>query len=739
LFGGQETKGNDPSQGINYGGNIYLDEVRIYNRALSDTDALNLAGEVTATPNTLSLVTPSGNTQTITVTVPPSLVATSSVTITVTSDKPGVAVPSGAVGGVLTLTLSAGGANTSTFNIQANGPGTAHFSYVAGNLIPAGITTVTVAQPHINGLVAYWNFNQQNLVESSGFQAAGTHDGQAIGNVAYVPGLTGGYALDLRQPGTAVRIQNSLISDSNYRNTFDDYLFSSPAGFTIACWVRGLPLNNWCAWIAKDGESTGYQIRRTGDQSSITFTLRNSDGTDDPGSATAVITDNYWHHLAAVYDPVNFQRTLYIDGVAQLSQYDANLTLPPVNYPLFFGARDVASGNPFFANAVLDEVRIYDTALAAPDIQTLAGPPMVLLAPGGISLNAGDPDVAAITLTVPASLVATSSVSVTLTSANPAVAKPAGAGGASLTVNFAQGGNLTQSILVHAVGVGSTRFSATSPQAVVNGDTVVSVSPAPVLVGHWLNGAANLADTAGFRPAGTHDGQAIGSAPGNLAYSSDVPAGFAGQSLDLTAGNVAVAVQNSASGDAGYLPTFDTLLRTNFTIAFWAKGLPGWWSAWVSKDGDDNVGYQVRQYDTSGRAAFTIRGTPGADDVQGNVNLADTSVWHHYAAVWNGSQGSRQLYIDGQLDSGVNLTGDYAPFTAATSYHLVLGGQQSSGGNPNNAFAGRLYDVRVYNNALSPAGVQGLLVPSVVTTPVVLTVKPWTGNQIRLSWPATAT
>lgn len=736
VFGGEETSPNTVDQSINFGSNICLDEVRFYKRALGDSDVQNLLGSIVAAPTSLTLQTPSANDHSITVTVPPSLVATSAVSVVVTSDKPSVAIPAGATGGALTLTFSRGGANTTSFAVQANGPGTAHFSYASTQLPSAAATTVTVQQPNIGGLVAYWNFDNRTLAETSGFQPAGTHDGQPVGNVAYVAGLNGGYALDLRQPNTAVRITNSLLSDPNYRSTFDDFLFNSPYGFSFTCWVRGMPQNNWSAWIAKDGEGTGYQIRRAGDANTVAFTLRNSAGDDDTTCPSGALSDGLWHHLAAVYSPGTFERILYVDGVAQIDTYDANLTTPPSAMPLFFGARDLPAGSPYFAGVVLDEVRVYDKALASSDVVAQVGNPMISLTPGYLSLNAGDPDVSMLALTVPASLVAAGSVTVTLTSANPAVAIPAGATGGHLTVTFPMGGANTATVPVHVVGVGSTSITASSPQAVVNGDATVSVSPAAGLIGRWFSGAASLAETSGFRPAGTHDGMAVGSTPGNLAYADDVPAGFTGQSLDLRSGGVAVAVKNSAATDAAYLPTFDDLMTTNFTISFWAKGVPGWWSAWISKDGDDNVGYQVRQYGTDNRVSFTIRGTPGGDDVEGNVDVSDTTVWRHYAAVWNGSLGTRQLFINGVLDTGINLSGDYSPFNKATGYHLLLGGQQSSSGYPNNAFSGLLYDVRFYNGAVSAAGVQNLMLP-LAPTPS-LSVKPWTGNQVRLSWPTNA-
>lgn len=736
LFGGVEKNSNNPDQGISFGANVYLDEVRIYKKALGDQDVLNVLNSIVASPRTMSLVTPSGNDQLITVTLPPSLVATSTVNVTVSSDNPGIASPVGATGGNLTLVFAQGGANTRTFAVQANGPGTAHFSYSSAQVPSAAATTIAVSQPNKNGLVAYWNFNSQNLAESSGFQPAGTHDGQAIGNVAYAPGLGGGYALDLRAASTAVRISNTQLSDAGYRNTFDGFLYGSPNGFTFTCWVRGMPQNNWCPWIAKDGETSGYQLRRAGDPTVLTYTIRNSDGNDDATSPTAVITDNLWHHLAAVYDPVTFQRVVYIDGIEQLNTFDGNLTLPPINSPLFFGARDLPSGNPFFAGVVLDEVRVYDKALSAADVSSQAGAPMIVLGPGNLNLNVGDPDSTTFEIKVPSTLLATSAVSVVVSSANPSIARPAGSTGGNLTVNFPLGGTDTASIAVHAESVGKTVLTASSPQALVNGDVSINVSPRPQLIGRWFTGLPSLADMSGFQPAGTHDGVLIGSAPDQLAYTADVPAGFTGQALDLSAGNVAVAIKNSSIKDAAYQPTYDTLMTTNFTISFWAKGLPGSWSAWVSKRGDDNIGYQVRRFAGDTRAAFTIRGTPGTDDPVGTVDLADISVWHHFAAVWNGVTGTRQLFIDGVLDTGINLSGDTGPFATAEGFPLVIGGQANAEGL-GNQFSGYLFDVRIYNNVLSPAGISRLLAPQV--EPPRLTVQLWTGGQVRISWPATST
>jgi hypothetical protein len=730
MLGARQNETGDPIQNISYGGNISLDEVRIYQKALDNVAVMDLLGAVAASPGTLSLVTPSANDQFITLLVPPSAVAAGPVTVTITSDAPGVAIPEGAVNGVLSVTLPQGGLNSTMFAVQANGAGTAHFTYQCATLPVSAYTTIAVQQPNINGLVAYWNFNNQTLAETSGFQAAGLHDGEAVGDVRYVPGLNGGHALDLRQANTAVRVKNSVLTDANYRTTFDAFLFGSPAGFTWTCWVRGLPVNDWQPYIAKDGESFGYAVRKAGGND-LTFTLRNSSADpDDPTSATARINDSLWHHLAAVYDPANFARRLYLDGVEVISVFDSTLVSPPINSPLFFGAR-AASGDTRFARVIMDEIRAYDTNLPPEVILAQVGTPMISLVPGALSFNAGDP-AQAVTITVPADLVAAGQVQVTLTSASLAVAVPEGAVNGSLTVTFPQGGANTASVGIQALATGTALITATSPGRVVNGDTTVTITPTPRLIGRWFPGAASLADWSGFTPPGTHNGVAIGGNAGALAYSTEVPPGFSGQSLDLTAGNVGVMIANSANTDPGYLPTFDTTIATNFSVAFWAKGMPGEWAPWVAKRGESGIGWQLRRMGNDPISGLTIRGVDNEDGWGSGINVNDGN-WHHYVGIWDQPNGRRLLYVDGVFSHAVyNNPAQTAALAPAKS--LAIGARAAGDAGFEGYFAGLIYDVRIYDNGLSPARIAALQLPE-----PALTIQPWTGNQVRISWPIGAT
>ena len=237
---------------------------------------------------------------------------------------------------------------------------------------------------------------------------------------------------------------------------------------------------------------------------------------------------------------------------------------------------------------------------------------------------------------------------------------------------------------------------------------VVMPDPALALVGRWGAGTESLADTSGFTPAGTHDGVAVGGNAASLTYSSDVPPGFTGKSIDLSAGEVGISINNSATTDAAYVNTFDEGIREHVTIAFWAKGIPGTWSPWVAKGGENGVGYQVRRVDQEPIAGFTIRGLGNEDGRGSTINILEGQpAWHHYAGVWDQTTGIRSLYVDGVLSHDVNTLGQV--MSLASGRHLALGARQNDvNGGYGNYFVGQLYDVRIYKQKLFSNQVQAL-------------------------------
>ncbi|MDF7802081.1 carbohydrate-binding protein [Pontiellaceae bacterium B1224] len=100
------------------------------------------------------------------------------------------------------------------------------------------------------------------------------------------------------------------------------------------------------------------------------------------------------------------------------------------------------------------------------------------------------------------------------------------------------------------------------------------------LIAEWTfdNQSLENVGTAGA----VHDGTLVGTE----AYSTDTHSG-SGYSLDLTAASTFMQVNNSASGDAAYLSTFDS---PSFSYSMWVKNTDGNWTQWYEFGGKGNEG-----------------------------------------------------------------------------------------------------------------------------------------------------
>jgi autotransporter-associated beta strand protein len=250
--------------------------------------------------------------------------------------------------------------------------------------------------------------------------------------------------------------------------------------------------------------------------------------------------------------------------------------------------------------------------------------------------------------------------------------------------------------------------------------TLLSAAPlqaADSLIGRWISGPANLTDSSGFTASGTHNGVAVGANAASLAWSVDVPTGFPpGNSLDLTANNVAVQINNTATDDAAYQTTFDNGISTKFTGAFWFKGTaPGNLAgAWLCKSGNTPLGWQSRTLNNPTTVDFTMRSNSG-ESVASSMHSGPTAytdgAWHHVAIVFDGTASFRKLYVDGVEKKSVTGTPYSVNFSAAS--HLVIGGNQgnTAGAAISNFFPGKMYDVRMYNYALTASQVSDIFNP----------------------------
>jgi Concanavalin A-like lectin/glucanases superfamily/Immunoglobulin domain len=273
------------------------------------------------------------------------------------------------------------------------------------------------------------------------------------------------------------------------------------------------------------------------------------------------------------------------------------------------------------------------------------------------------------------------------------------------------------------------------------------------LVGKWFTNNT-LADVSGYQPAGTHDGYDT-AGTGSYVFTNDVPPGKIGQSLLLFNGDTGIAISNSSTLDATYTNTFDERIDNTMTVACWGKGFPANWNPFVSKWGEGppynspNGGWQLRASGDAVHSCFTVRDNNAGGFVFGNTgnaldDMATTTVpsndggWHYYVGTFDTATGIRDLYVDGLLAAQEtnNVAYDIAQYS-----HLCIGAKDSAPGNSFGAyFTGQIYDVRIYNYAITSSQVldlYGIIAPGIASQPHDTAV--FTGSKATLSATASGT
>ena len=593
-----------------------------------------------------------------------------------------------------------------------------------------GVATSSVVKVTIlpATMVGHWLSVSNSLADTSGYSPAGIHDATVVAGSTYwtndVPAIAPPGSASLYFNAAGLQIANSATSDAGYTNTFDNQIYN---GLTVMCWAKGLPNGIWRTFVAKNGENNGWQIRVSSPTNKPTWTLREANA--DMQAITLPLSfftnANAWHHYAGTYNLVTRVRSLYVDGVLIASQ-TAETAYPSASaYHLTIGQEEQASGigdGPY--TGAMYDVRVYDYALDQSGIASIVGLPEAqtqYATPGAVAklstvgINAAPPysgyrwQINGANLSDGAYLGATISGSSTI----------------SLTVSNITVNNLGlyQLLVTNAAGVTTS--------------SIVKLTVLPATkVGQWLTGGAqSLADVSGFSPAGIHDAVVQS---GSVIWTNDVPASAAPGSYSLYFNNAGLTISNSSAlMDASYTNTFDDEIYKDMTVMCWAKGFPGQWNPWVSKDGDSGntlpvVGWQLRVNNTGPNAAWTVRGTGGNEDMTSSVGSNDGR-WHQYTGTYSASTGVRSLYLDGVLVATQTGQGPYSPTRAS---HLMIGGKDNGTGiSFGNYFTGAIYDVRVYNYALSQSQLAAVvpgLTPSFTSRQFTTGAN---GGQLVMSWP----
>jgi len=221
------------------------------------------------------------------------------------------------------------------------------------------------------GLIAYYPFNYDSAVDSSG-----NHNDGTIYNITSVPDrfgkansayyFNGENSYIVVKDNQALRLANTDYTINSWVNLQE---YDSSYGSVIVD-KRGLGSSNgWLDGIAGYADLTNS----VGAYGIITYLV--SGGTDPGAIGKKVVPLNGWHMITVSFNNQSKQISLYVDGV--LDTVTDNMPTPSNSTAtdMYIGtdSQDFLNGNitSYFLKGNLDDIRIYNRQLKISDIQKL--------------------------------------------------------------------------------------------------------------------------------------------------------------------------------------------------------------------------------------------------------------------------------------------------------------------------------------------------------------------------------
>jgi hypothetical protein len=289
-----------------------------------------------------------------------STISTSTFVLTDPGGAVGATVAYDAATRVATLTPTAQLDAATTYTARVKG-GTSGVKDAAGNALAAdavwSFTTVAAEEgpapppSPVAGLVAAFSFN-----EATGTSA---HDASGRNNTGTLAG--GVKRSQAGKHGGAL----SLDGVDDWVTVADAASLDLTAGMTIEAWVNPATLSGWRTVIMKEtAGGLAYVLYANDNVPKPAAYVRmagrsNSDGT----GGSAALPLNVWTHLAATYDGATVR--LYVNGSAAGSAATSG-SIVTSTLPLRIGGNAVWGE---YFHGLIDEVRIYNRALSAAEIQ----------------------------------------------------------------------------------------------------------------------------------------------------------------------------------------------------------------------------------------------------------------------------------------------------------------------------------------------------------------------------------
>ena len=526
----------------------------------------------------------------------------------------------------------------------------------------AATYTATFAPSAPAGLVAAYGFDEGSgtrAADSSGHANTGTLSGA---------GWTGAgkYGSALSFNGTSSRV---VVADAASLDL--------TSALTLEAWVRPDALSTWRTVAVKE-RSGGIVYSLYANNSGNRPVGQVDIGGERNALGASALPLDTWTHLAVTWDGTTLR--LYVNG-AEAGSTVAVGTLIDSGGPLDIGGNTVWGE---YFDGLIDEVRVYNRALGAAEIQADMQQP---IGGGGPAPDTQPP-------TAPTNL------QPTVSGNSVALAWGAATDNVALRryhVHRAASSGFTPSAANEIATTTSTTHTdgglapGTYFYKVTAEDTSGNVGPAsneasavisPPTSGGGLVAAYGFDEGSGGTTTDASGHGNTGTLTGGAGWSTN---GHSGDALSLDGGSGRVAVADADSLD----------LTTAMTLEAWVNptALSGWRTV-VLKERSGGIVYSLYANNSSDRPVGQVD-LGGEQNAVGTAKLA-LATWTHLAVTWDGAM--LRLYVNGAASGAKAVSGTLVD----SSGPLDIGGNTVWGEH----FAGLVDDVRVYDRALTASEVQ---------------------------------
>ncbi len=206
-------------------------------------------------------------------------------------------------------------------------------------------------------LVGWWNFNEGDARDISGYGNNGT----IYGGATYATDTPSNEGHSLSLNGSNQYVGTSMTSNTYFQN-----------GFTISAWIKPGQIGTVKGIISKTESTTGQNGFVLIQSGSLPQQVRLMLNESSWINSAIFLSQNTWHHIIIVMESgsPNALVTFHVNGdISGTARQNIGRPLSDIttNNALDIGRRATSQ----YFNGFIDDVRIYSRALSASEIQTL--------------------------------------------------------------------------------------------------------------------------------------------------------------------------------------------------------------------------------------------------------------------------------------------------------------------------------------------------------------------------------